>query len=161
MERNLAQHDYLLPAIKDGLTKAQITLLVQHSVKRVMQKGNIFQVIEAIAVMAEFIKTIKGDDKLLDFIREELAKYQGKYTTKSGAKIEACETSIEYDYSNEIEWVKLDNAVNELLGKRKELEEKLKKIPAGKIIVDIETGETLTGPSKTSKSSYKITLLKQ
>ena len=40
-------------------------------------------------------------------------------------------------------------------------EDRLRKIPSGKILVDEETGEVMIGPSKTSKSSYKVTLLKQ
>jgi hypothetical protein len=55
--------------------------------------------------------------------------------------IEACEVSIEYDYSNNASWVELDKAITELTEKKKALEERLRRIPAGKIIVEGETGE--------------------
>jgi hypothetical protein len=161
MVKSSAQHNYLLPSIKTGLNKKQIASLVEQSIKNVLEHGNAFQVVEVIAVMSEFIKGIRNDDRLVNYLREELTKYQGKYTTNAGAKIEACEVGIEYDYSNDASWVELDKAITELTEKKKALEERLRRIPAGKIIVEGETGEVFTGPAKSSKSSYKITLLKQ
>lgn len=76
------------------------------------------------------------------------------------AKIEAAEVGVKYDYSANDEWNKLKAQETAIADKRKLLEDQLKKIPAGKVLVDEDTGETLTGAIKTSKSSFKVTLSK-
>ncbi len=150
----------LLPAISSGLNKSQISILVQRSVETVMERGNILQMAEVVSVMEEFIKGFRKDDRFIDYLREELIKNQGTIITKAGAKIEACEVGITYDYSNDIGWRELDRQVKELEEKRRELEIRLRLITPGKTIVDGETGEVFIGPVKSSKSSYKVTLSK-
>jgi hypothetical protein len=44
--------------------------------------------------------------------------------------------------------------------KKKILEEKLRKLAPGSMVVDTETGEVTEAPVKTSKSTYRITLSK-
>lgn len=160
MVKNSPLRSYLLPSIKDGMTKKQISLLVQQSVKSVLEKGNVLQVAEAIAVMTEFIKGLKNNEQLMSYLRDELSKHGGKFSTSSGARIELSEVAVEYDYSGNGEWVSLDKEITALEEKRKALEDRLKRIPPGSLLVDEETGEVLTGPAKSSKSSYKITLQK-
>jgi hypothetical protein len=149
-----------LPAITHGLTKTQIAELAKFGVDYVLETGQPELVAEQIAVMENYIKAVKADERFTDYVREELLKNKGKITTASGAKIEACETGISYDYSTNPTWIELSTEEKRIAERRKAVEDILKKIPAGKSLVDDETGETLIGPAKTSKSSYKVTLAK-
>lgn len=149
-----------LPAIREGLSKRQITALVQQSVEDVLEDGNAAQIAEVLAVMDEFVKGIRKDERFIDQMRDELLKNHGSLKTASGARIEACEAAINYDYSENTSWQYLHNQIATLTEQKKEMEEKLRKIPAGKMVVDEETGEVFTGPLKTSKSTYRITLVR-
>jgi hypothetical protein len=161
MAKSLTQHKPLLPAISGGLNKSQISILVQKSVETVMERGNILQMAEVVSVMEEFIKGFRKDERFIDYLREELIKNQGAIITKAGAKIEVCEVGVVYDYSSDAGWRELDRQIKELECKRKVVEDRLRRIPPGKTIVDGETGEVFTGPAKSSKSSYKVTLSKR
>ena len=149
-----------LPSIGEGLNKSQITVLAKQSVDNVLEDGNVAQIAEAIAVMEEFVKVIRKDERFIDFMRNELIKHHGNIKTQSGARIELCEAGVSYDYSEDSSWRYLDEQIKILIEQRKELEEKLRKIAPGKMMVDHETGEVLVGPLKSSKSTYKITLSK-
>lgn len=152
--------NFSLPVIREGLTKTKIKELADSSVSIVLEEGNCFEVAEVISSMEDFIKSVRSDERFINYLRDELQKNNGKLTLPSGAKLEVCETGVTYNYSNNPEWVELETKVKELTEKKKELEEKLKRIPAGKILVDETTGESLVGPAKTSKSNYKLTLPK-
>ena len=160
MAKQTLQRNSTLPSIKDGLTKRQVAELAEQSVQNVLEEANIFQVAEALAAMDEFVKTIRKDERYIQFLRDELSHHHGKLVTNSGAKIELCEAAVSYDYSNNAEWRILDEQIQILTDRRKYVEEKLRKIAQGKVVVDTETGEVLEGPMKTSKSTYKITLAK-
>lgn len=149
-----------LPSIHDGLKKHQIADLAEQSVDNVLEEGNVFQIAEAIAVMDEFVKQVRKDERFISFLRDELAKHHGFYRTASGAKIEMCEAGVEYDYSNDGAWRMLDEEIKILLEQKKALEEQLRQMGPGRIAVDPETGEVREGPLKTSKSTYRITLAK-
>ena len=148
----------VLPAINKGLSKKQIHTLVQQSVVNVLEGGNVAQVAEVLAVMEDFVKGIRKDERFIDLMRDELLKNHGVLKTASGARIEACEAGIAYDYSDNPSWHFLNNQIAELTEQKKQMEEKLRQIPGGKMVVDEETGEVFTGPLKTSKSTYRITL---
>jgi hypothetical protein len=174
MAKHLAQHNAVeqqasLPQIKEarltesfgqGLNKKQIASLADHSVDNVLEDGNVFQVAEALAAMEEFVKAVRKDERYVQFLRDELAKHQGKLTTSSGAKIEACEAGVTYNYSHSAEWNELDEAIKVLTERKKAVEEKLRKVAPGRIAVDGETGEVIEGAFKKSKSTYRITLAK-
>ena len=160
MAKHLVQPNSSLPFIQEGLSKAQITALARQSVDNVLEEGNVFQVAEAVAVMEEFVKSIRKDERFVDFLRDELLKHHGRLSTPSGAKIETCEAGITYDYSHDTGWKSLDEQIKYLTEQKKELEEKLRKIAPGKMAVDPETGEILEGALKSSKSTYRITLSK-
>ena len=160
MEKQTLQRNSTLPSIKDGLTKRQVAELADQSVQNVLEEANIFQVAEALAAMDEFVKTIRKNERYVHFLRDELSRHNGKLVTNSGAKIELCEAGVTYDYSNNAEWRVLEEQIQLLTNRRKQVEEKLRMIAQGKVVVDTETGEVLEGPMKTSKSTYKITLAK-
>ena len=160
MAKQLVQHKQTLPSIKEGLNKKQITKLAEQSVDNVLEEGNVFQVAEAIAAMEEFVKNVRRDERFVAFLREELIKHNGRLLTNSGAKIEVCEAGVSYDYSHHPEWKELDDQIKLLQEEKKSVEEKLRAIPPGKMIVDPESGEVFEGAIKTSKSTYRITLSK-
>lgn len=147
-----------LPQLKEGLTKAQIAELADASVTNLLEEGGVFGVAETLAAMDEFVRTVRKDERYIQFLRDELAKHQGRLVTTSGAKIEACEAGVSYDYSGNAEWRQLEAERFEMERRKKCLEEKLRLIAPGRMVVDPETGEMLEGPQKTSKSTYRITL---
>jgi hypothetical protein len=149
------------PALYDGgNTKKEIESLALLLVEDVLEKGNPLELAERIAATENLIKALKENSRFTDYVKEELAKSSGKFSTPSGTRIEACEVSVSYDYSSNGDWLALDSQEKEIKERKKALEEKLRKIPSGKLLVDDQTGETLIGPVKTSKSSYKVTLQK-
>jgi hypothetical protein len=148
-------------SLREGLTKADIARMATNAVDGVLEKGNVLQIAEVLSGMEAFIKAVKADPRFPEYVREELAKHpKGKYESASGAKIELKETGTSYDYSHNPQWVELNSQEAAIAEKRKALEERLKKIPAGTVLVDEESGETLCGPAKSSKSSYAVTLAK-
>ena len=157
MVKHLVQPD-TLPSIREGLNKKQIADLADTSVGRVLEDGTVFQVAEALAAMEEFVKTVRKDERYIQFLRDELAKHHGRLVTASGAKIELCEAGVSYDYSANAEWRELEAARFEIERQKKALEEKLRLLAPGRVAVDPQTGEMLEGPQKTSKSTYRITL---
>ena len=157
MAKHLVQPD-TLPSIREGLSKKQIADMADESVGRVLEDGNVFEVAEALAAMEEFVKTVRKDERYVQYLRDELAKHHGRLVTASGAKIEVCEAGVAYDYSGNAEWRELEAARYEIERRKKAVEEKLRLLAPGRVAVDPETGEMLEGPQKTSKSTYRITL---
>jgi hypothetical protein len=166
MAKNLMRPDSMevhpasLPQIKDGLSKKQIADLAEKSVENVLEEGNVFQTAEALAAMEEFVKVVRKDERYIQFLRDELVKHNGTLITNSGAKIELCEAGVTYDYSQNAEWRVLDEQVRLLQEQKKAVEEKLRRIAPGRVTVDPETGEVIEGAFKSSKSTYRITLVK-
>ena len=154
------QHKETLPSIREGLTKKQLAQLASESVDNVLEEGNVFEVAEAIAAMEEFVKTVRKDERYVQFLRDELAKHRGMMVTKSGAKIEMCEAGVSYDYSGNSEWNILEQQISILKQQQKMVEEKLRRIGEGRTVVDFETGEVVEGAGRKSRSTYKITLRK-
>lgn len=161
MEKHLTQHKKQvsgLPSINGGLSKKQIAMLADQSVDGVLEAGNVVQVAEALSAMEEFVKTVRKDERFVQFLRDELAKHHGRLITFSGAKIESCEAGVSYDYSSNGEWRELEARIKGLEAEKKMLEEKLRSLAPGRVAVDPETGEMLEGPLKSSKSTYRVTL---
>ena len=158
MAKHLVQHSETLPSISEVLSKKQIAEMADQSVSTVLERGNVFEVAEALAAMEEFVKNVRKDERFVEFLRDELTKHRGRLTTNSGAKIEVCEAGVNYDYSGNGEWRELDQQIKMLTDQRRAVEENLRKLAPGRMAVDPETGEVLEGPLKTSKSTYRITL---
>jgi hypothetical protein len=160
MAKHLAQPESTLPPIREGLGKKQIAALADQSVSHVLEEGNVFQVAEALAAMEEFVKSVRKDERYVQFLRDELAKHHGRLITHSGARIEICEAGVSYDYSQSAEWREIDEEMKLLAERKKAVEEKLRRIGPGRMAVDQETGEVTEGAFKTSRSTYRITLSK-
>jgi hypothetical protein len=91
---------------------------------------------------------------IVDPVLESLEKGKAE---KWGCKIEQAEVGVKYDYSQNSSWVDLKTHEEAIAAKRKELEDLLKHIPAGKSIFNDE-GIELIGASRTSTTSFKTTL---
>jgi len=161
MAKHLVQHNNSgLPALRAGLSKKQIASLAEGSVDEVLESGNAFGMAEALAAMEEFVKTVRKDERYVQHLRDELAKHHGRITTPSGARIESCEAGVSYDYSSNGEWRELEAQLKLLTEQKKAVEEKLRSIAPGRMVVDPETGEVIEGAFKSSRSTYRITLAK-
>ena len=161
MAKPLVQHkNSFLPSISEGLTKKEIASLADQSVDNVLENGNVFQVAEALAAMEEFARSVRGNKRYVEFLRDELTKHNGRLFTSSGAKIEVCEAGVSYDYSQNPEWREIESQIQQLTLKKKEVEAKLRHLVPGRMAVDPETGEVIEGAYKTSKSTYRVTLAK-
>lgn len=118
---------------------------------------NAIDVALQLKVIEEFVKDAR--ERLNKYTIDELYKYQGGKVNIYDAKIETAETGVKYDYSGDSTWTELRAKSDELTSALKQREDLLKKIPAGHTLVD-ENGEAAIGPTKTSTTSYKITLAK-
>ncbi|GAA4333289.1 hypothetical protein [Flaviaesturariibacter amylovorans] len=147
-----------IPAIQEGLTKKQVRDLADLSVQHLLEEGGVFAAAEALAAMEEFVKSVRKDERYIQYLRDELAKHHGQLRTNSGAKIELCEAGVTYDYSSNADWRLLDAQIKLLSDHKKQLEERLRSIAPGRIGVDHETGEVIEGAFKSSRSTYRITL---
>ena len=161
MAKHLAQPDESLPSIRAGLTKSEIATMADQSVSGLLEQGDVFKMAEALASMEEFVRTVRRDERFVQFIRDELSKHHGMLITHSGAKIELCEAGVTYDYSANAEWRELEEQITELVMKKKSLEERLRGLAPGRMAVDPETGEVIEGAFRSSRSTYRITLSKQ
>jgi hypothetical protein len=148
-------------------TRENITAFHQGMRSMILEGGyGMFEYLETIQFFCKLKEVIHGagkydgDKKLLSAVIDEIKKHGKEYITSTGVKFELAETGTHYDYSNNVAWEELDALEKDISTRKKALEEKLKKIPAGSELVDTETGEILIGPTKTSKSSFKITLPK-
>jgi predicted heme/steroid binding protein len=118
---------------------------------------NAIDVALQLKVIEEFVKDAR--ERLNKYTIDELYKYQGGKVNIYDAKIETAETGVKYDYSVDSTWAELKAKSDESTSALKQREDILKKIPAGHTLVD-ENGEAAIGPTKTSTTSYKITLSK-
>lgn len=105
----------------------------------------------------------EGDKELKGMVREEIAKWNGKFTSSRGVKFENAEVGIKYNFSqcNDPVLVELEANAKDALEKLKERQDFLKKLPAAGIEIRHEDElVAIYPPSKSSTSSYKITLPK-
>ena len=161
-EKDIEQQKSLI-AFK-GLSKVKIKEIALIAVNSVLEAGNPLEIAEALSSMELFIKEVKADERFKDYVREELQKSK-EFVSTSGAKIELAETGTKYDFSkcNDFELYALTANLDTLKIKIEERQKFLKKLPIPGIdILNQETGELVKvyPPSKSSTSSYKVTLSK-
>lgn len=151
-----------LPAITAGLSKTQIAELAKFGVDYVLETGAPELVAEQIAVMENYIKAVKADERFTSYVREELAKNGGKLTTASGAKVEIMEggTKYHFDKCGDTVLPQLERQKEEIDRQIKHRQEFLKAAPEKGCEVIVDGGEVVTiyPPYKTSTSTYKVTL---
>lgn len=139
-------------------SKSNVSLLAA-KIQQQVSEGQV----DAIEAAIKLNATMNMCKEALELIRKdvvsELDKNRGK-SDKFGCKVEVAEVGSKYDYSSNPSWAAFAATEAEAATERKKIEDRLKKIPAGKTLVDDETGEALTGPSKTSTTSFKVSLAK-
>lgn len=153
----------MLPQISAGLTKNQIKIIAQNSINELMDSGRILEAAEALSIMEKFIEEVRSSKAFTDFVRDEVSKNGKEIINSSGAKIELSEAGVKYDFSNcndpllpQLE-ARFEGA-KAMLDERKKY---LKAVPYSGVEVVIEDELVkIFPPSKTSFSTYKITLAK-
>jgi len=157
--------NYSLPVISSGYTKTQLKIAADNVVNDIIENSNALPAAEALSAMETFVKEVKGNKQYIDFVRDEISKYGKVANTPSGTKLELAEVGTKYDFEKceDRKLVSLAAKIAELeeeFSKRKDF---LKTVPiSGMLVTDEETGETykVYPPSKTSTSSYKVTIAK-
>lgn len=149
----------------NGIKKSELKSMAEHAVLSVLENGNPLEVAESLSAMEEFIKNVRADKRFTEYVREEAGKHGKQYTSTSGAKIELAETGTKYDFEVccDTEHDLLESQLNGITEQLKKRKDFLKTVPAeGLTVVNPLSGEveTIYPPSKTSTSSYKITLAK-
>lgn len=154
-----------IPQLSSGLTKTSLKVLSTQFVDGILESGGELQAAEALSAVENFVKEVKADDRLKEAIRSEISKEGKASILPSGAKLELAETGTKYDYSQ-----CCDDDLTELLqqqeiieAKIKQRQDMLKTLPLeGVYLAMSSTGEMkrVYPPSKTSTSSYKVTLAK-
>ena len=153
----------MLPVLSSGLTKTQIKVIAQSSVNELMNNGRILEAAEALTVMENFIKEVRSSKDFTEYVREEVGKNGKDITNPSGAKIELAETGTKYDYSgcNDSALIEIESNLVEIETLISDRKAWLKTIPAeGMEVVIGDEIVRVYPPTKTSTSSYKITLSK-
>jgi len=153
----------MLPVLTSGLTKTQIKVIAQSSVNELMSNGRILEAAEALTVMENFIKEVRSSKDFTEYVREEVGKNGKDITNPSGAKIELAETGTKYDYSgcNDSALIEVESKLVEIETLISDRKAWLKTIPAeGMEVVIGDEIVRVYPPTKTSTSSYKITLSK-
>ena len=153
----------MLPVLTSGLTKTQIKIIAQSSINELMSNGRILEAAEALTVMENFIKEVRSSKEFTEYVREEVGKNGKDITNPSGAKIELAETGTKYDYSgcNDSALIEVESNLVEIETLISDRKAWLKTIPAeGMEVVIGDEIVRVYPPTKTSTSSYKITLSK-
>lgn len=153
----------MLPQIGAGLTKNQIKIIAENSINELLETGRILEAAEALSIMEKFIEEVRSSKTFVDYVRDEVSKNGKEITNSSGAKIELSEVGTKYDFSRCQDPILLQLQAK-FEGAKAMLEERkayLKAIPFSGVEVLIEDEIIrLFPPSKTSSSTYKITLAK-
>jgi hypothetical protein len=148
------------------VSKLEISIQAENAVNNILENGDPLKVAESLSAIDEFVSCIRKNPKLIGYVRLELAKHpKEKFQLSTGTKIESAETGTKYcfDLCGDSEWETMVSQRDALNTHIKEREAFLKTVPAkGLIVTDAMTGETVTiyPPSKSSTSSFKITLAK-
>lgn len=146
--------------IPKDVNKREVARLAKNVVLNAIDEERVLDIAEGLSVMDKLIEAVRKDDQFIDAIVTQLERNNGHLVTSNGSKIEKVEVAVRYDYSHNQQWVELDEQIKQLTHQKKQLEESLKRLGAGKLLVDENTGETFSGAAKASKTSYKITLAK-
>ena len=155
---------YQLPQITNGISKSQIKIMADMSLQEIFDNGKIIEAAEALTIMENFAKELRGNKQFTDYVLDEVSK-NGKQLETQSAKIELAETGVKYDFSKCGDFIfdQLSQQLESIEAQLKERKEFLKTVPSsGLSILDETTGQvnTVYPPSKTSSSTYKITLKK-
>ena len=155
---------YQLPTLTNGISKSQLKIMADMSLKEIFDNGRAIEAAEALSVMENFIKELRSNKQFSDYVRDEIAK-NGKQIETQSAKLELAETGVKYNFDNcgDHIYEQLEQQLQSVEADLKDRKEFLKTVPAsGLSIINEQTGEVsmIYPPSKSSTSTYKITLKK-
>ena len=155
---------YQLPTLTNGISKSQLKLMADMSLKEIFDNGRAIEAAEALSVMENFIKELRSNKQFSDYVRDEISK-NGKQIETQSAKLELAETGVKYNFDNCADALcqQLEQQLQSVEADLKDRKEFLKTVPlSGLSIINEQTGEvsTIYPPSKQSTSTYKITLKK-
>ena len=155
---------YQLPTLTNGISKSQLKLMADMSLKEIFENGRAIEAAEALSVMENFIKELRSNKQFSDYVRDEIAK-NGKQIETNSAKLELAETGVKYNFDNcgDPIYQQLEQQLQSIEADLKDRKEFLKTVPlSGLSVINEQTGEVcmIYPPSKSSTSTYKITLKK-
>lgn len=115
------------------------------------------QMLAFVSKMKLMLDTIEKG--LVDKSINDLNQYQGKKEA-FGIDFQISEVGVKYDYSENQKWVELNQEIQDLDSKRKEMESFIKGIKSSFTQVDEETGEAIKWhpASKSSTTTIKKTI---
>ena len=178
MNEREQQNDYQEPMFIPStleITPGQIITISKSNVAQfharmremIMEGGyGMFEYLETIKFFEKLKEEVfggqgkEGDKAFKSAIIDEIRKYGKEYKTDRGVKFELAETGTKYDFSLDPVWSAIVEKIKPLDEARKQRETFLKALNKAIIETDPETGETFEvyPPSKTSTSSFKVTL---
>jgi len=136
------------------LSKKEITQLAE----ALMVKSDSIDIIKLATYTAKFqLLASEIDKQIKDHLFSDLRKFQGSKTTAYGVDFSEMEGGVKYDYSETESWVNLQNQIDALKEKQKEVETFCKALKASVKMLDEETGELMEfcPPSKSSTATIK------
>ena len=147
-----------LDLIKD-LSKQEILSLTQTFINNVL--GGHADKLETLAISQKiqlFLATLEKEIKSHSLV--DLAKYKDSKASIMGVDMSQIEAGVKYDYSENAEWVKISEKIQNLDAKRKEIESFIKTLTAPKTELDEETGELIKWfpASKSSTTTIKFSI---
>lgn len=159
------------------LSKQNAATFHQQAKERIKDHGGAFEYVETIKFFAALDKQINGDkaakieeDKeFIDLLRDEIQRQgnggdKAEFKTARGVKFTLAEVGTSYNFSqcNDYELIELEVAANEAADAVKKRREFLKTIPQSGLDIITKDGEgvKIYPPSKSSKSSFKVSLPK-
>lgn len=159
------------------LSKANAKSFHEMAKARIYQQGGAFEYVETIKFFAALDKQINGDSaskiepdkEFIDYLREEIRKQgnggdKAEFKTERGVKFTLAEVGSSYDFSqcNDPELTDMETLYSFYANKVKERKDFLKTVPFSGMDILTKEGELVTvyPPSKSSKSSFKISLPK-
>lgn len=153
---------------KNEFTKTDIKLLSDQFIESTMNGSiDVFQTADIISKLEFLLKEIRGNKQFVQFVTDELSirGEGGKIELSNGTKIETIEGGIKYDFQscNDIIWQSLVSLKESAEDQLKQREAFLKAVPSsGMKVIDESTGEMseIFPPTKTSTTTYKVTLTK-
>jgi hypothetical protein len=136
-----------------------------------LSKKEITQMAEVLIVNADSINIIKlaaqsakfqllaseMDKHIKEHLFTDLRKFEGSKTSAYGVDFSEMEGGVKYDYSETESWVNLQNQIDALKEKQKDVEAFCKALKAPVKMLDEETGELMDfcPPSKSSTTTIK------
>lgn len=151
--------------LETAVSKKSLDQMAVAFIDEALSQEKEMEAAQLLSSMENFVKSVKERDEFKNAVRDRIALYGKNHELPTGTKLEQCEVGVKYDYSqcNDPAYKALVEQMEVLKEAVKNQETFLKSVPLkGLLITDEETGEAyeVYPPSKTSTSSYKVSLAK-